>query len=48
MRDKLRRDIDAHVAAVRAAKLSDLTTLFEVCTAAESNLYSLYLVGLCL
>ncbi|KAA8541686.1 hypothetical protein F0562_022838 [Nyssa sinensis] len=29
VRDKLRRDIDARVAAVRAAKLSELTTLFE-------------------
>ncbi|KAG6415812.1 hypothetical protein SASPL_123231 [Salvia splendens] len=29
VREKLRRDIDAHVAAVRATKLSDLTTLFE-------------------
>ncbi|XP_057797183.1 protein ROOT HAIR DEFECTIVE 3 [Salvia miltiorrhiza] len=29
VREKLRRDIDAHVAAVRAAKLSDLSTLFE-------------------
>ncbi|KAA8540291.1 hypothetical protein F0562_024146 [Nyssa sinensis] len=28
-RDKLQRDIDAHVAAVRAAKLSELTTLHE-------------------
>lgn len=30
VRDKLRRDIDAHVASVRAAKLSELTTLYEV------------------
>ncbi|KAG8388390.1 hypothetical protein BUALT_Bualt02G0120900 [Buddleja alternifolia] len=29
VRDKLRRDIDAHIAAVRAAKLSELTTLYE-------------------
>ncbi|PIN04365.1 hypothetical protein CDL12_23099 [Handroanthus impetiginosus] len=29
VRDKLRRDIDAHVAAVRAAKLSELTTMYE-------------------
>ncbi|KAK4410506.1 protein ROOT HAIR defective [Sesamum angolense] len=29
VRDKLRRDIDAHIAAVRAAKLSDLTTMYE-------------------
>ncbi|XAR49943.1 hypothetical protein NMG60_11004129 [Bertholletia excelsa] len=29
VREKLRRDIDAHVAAVRAAKLSELTTLYE-------------------
>ncbi|CAD5183253.1 unnamed protein product [Musa acuminata subsp. malaccensis] len=29
VRDKLRRDIDAHVASVRAAKLSELTTLYE-------------------
>ncbi|KAI5665460.1 hypothetical protein M9H77_15313 [Catharanthus roseus] len=29
IRDKLRRDIDAHVAAVRTAKLSELTTLYE-------------------
>lgn len=29
VREKLRRDIDAHVAEVRAAKLSDLTTVFE-------------------
>ncbi|KAL6996332.1 Cell wall protein rhd3 [Sarracenia purpurea var. burkii] len=29
VREKLRRDIDAHVAAVRVAKLSELTTLFE-------------------
>lgn len=30
VREKLRRDIDAHVAAVRAAKLSELTNLYEV------------------
>ena len=30
MRDKLRRDIDAHVASVHAAKLSELTSSFEV------------------
>lgn len=30
MRDKLRRNIDAHVASVRAAKLSELTALYEV------------------
>ncbi|XP_050231892.1 protein ROOT HAIR DEFECTIVE 3 [Mercurialis annua] len=29
VRDKLRRDIDAHVASVRAAKLSELTSSFE-------------------
>ncbi|PSS07350.1 Protein ROOT HAIR DEFECTIVE like [Actinidia chinensis var. chinensis] len=29
VREKLQRDIDAHVAAVRAAKLSELTTLYE-------------------
>ncbi|RZR73538.1 hypothetical protein BHM03_00025382 [Ensete ventricosum] len=29
VRDKLRRDIDTHVASVRAAKLSELTTLYE-------------------
>ncbi|THU62517.1 hypothetical protein C4D60_Mb01t05970 [Musa balbisiana] len=29
VRDKFRRDIDAHVASVRAAKLSELTTLYE-------------------
>ncbi|XVF86825.1 hypothetical protein PTKIN_Ptkin18bG0073600 [Pterospermum kingtungense] len=29
VRDKLRRDIDAHVAAVRAAKLSELTSSYE-------------------
>ncbi|KAL6972720.1 Cell wall protein rhd3 [Sarracenia purpurea var. burkii] len=29
MRDKLRRDIDAQIATVRAAKLSELTTLYE-------------------
>ncbi|KAF7135257.1 hypothetical protein RHSIM_Rhsim08G0233300 [Rhododendron simsii] len=29
VREKLRRDIDAHVAAVRAAKLSELTNLYE-------------------
>ncbi|XP_059638453.1 protein ROOT HAIR DEFECTIVE 3-like [Cornus florida] len=29
VRDKLQRDIDAHVAAVRAAKLSELTNLYE-------------------
>ncbi|KAF9685133.1 hypothetical protein SADUNF_Sadunf03G0022700 [Salix dunnii] len=28
-RDKLRRDIDAHIASVRAAKLSELTSSFE-------------------
>lgn len=31
VRDKLRRDIDAHVASVRAAKLSDLVAQYEVC-----------------
>lgn len=30
VRDKLQRDIDAHVAAVREAKLSELTSLYEV------------------
>lgn len=30
VREKLRRDIDAHVAAVCAAKLSELTNLYEV------------------
>lgn len=30
VRDKLRRDIDAHVATVRTAKLSELTTIYEV------------------
>ncbi|KAL1533455.1 Cell wall protein rhd3 [Salvia divinorum] len=29
VREKLKQDIDAHIAVVRAAKLSDLTTLFE-------------------
>ncbi|QHN94804.1 hypothetical protein HN51_042670 [Arachis hypogaea] len=29
VREKLRRDIDAHVASVRAAKLSELTTTYE-------------------
>ncbi|XP_022846900.1 protein ROOT HAIR DEFECTIVE 3-like [Olea europaea var. sylvestris] len=29
VREKLQRDIDAHVAAVRAAKLSELTTVYE-------------------
>ncbi|XP_043721814.1 protein ROOT HAIR DEFECTIVE 3-like [Telopea speciosissima] len=29
VRDKLRRDIDAHVASVRAAKLAEITTLYE-------------------
>lgn len=29
VREKLRRDIDAHVAAVRAAKLAELTSLYE-------------------
>ncbi|WOL03009.1 protein ROOT HAIR DEFECTIVE 3 [Canna indica] len=29
VRDKLHRDIDAHVASVRTAKLSELTTLYE-------------------
>ncbi|KAK9155118.1 hypothetical protein Sjap_002598 [Stephania japonica] len=29
IRDKLRRDVDAHVASVRAAKLSELTALYE-------------------
>ncbi|KZV58800.1 protein ROOT HAIR DEFECTIVE 3 [Dorcoceras hygrometricum] len=29
VRDKMNRDIDAHIAAVRAAKLSELTTIFE-------------------
>lgn len=30
IRDKLQRDIDAHVASVRAAKLSELSAQFEV------------------
>lgn len=30
VREKLRRDIDAHVASVRAAKLSELTTSYQV------------------
>ncbi|KAL3824449.1 hypothetical protein ACJIZ3_020478 [Penstemon smallii] len=29
VRDKLQRDIDAHIAAFRAAKLSELTTMYE-------------------
>ncbi|KAI3463271.1 hypothetical protein Pfo_019934 [Paulownia fortunei] len=29
VRDKLRRDIDSHISAVRAAKLSELTTMYE-------------------
>lgn len=29
-RDKLQRDIDAHVASVRTAKLSELNALYEV------------------
>ncbi|XP_071901356.1 protein ROOT HAIR DEFECTIVE 3 [Coffea arabica] len=29
LRDKLRRDMDAHVASVRVAKLSELTTVYE-------------------
>lgn len=29
VRDKVRRDIDAHISSVRAAKLSELTTLYE-------------------
>ncbi|KAK4481986.1 hypothetical protein RD792_012902 [Penstemon davidsonii] len=29
VRDKLRRDIDAHITAVEAAKLSELTTMYE-------------------
>lgn len=29
-REKLQRDIDAHVASIRAAKLSELTTSYEV------------------
>ncbi|XP_073120651.1 protein ROOT HAIR DEFECTIVE 3-like [Henckelia pumila] len=29
VRDKIHRDIDAHISAVRAAKLSELTTIFE-------------------
>ncbi|KAK4427337.1 protein ROOT HAIR defective [Sesamum alatum] len=29
VRDKLRRDIDAHIATVRAAKLSELTAMYE-------------------
>lgn len=30
VKDKFKRDLDAHIAAVRAAKLSELTTLYEV------------------
>lgn len=33
VREKLRRDIDVYVTSVRAAKLSELTTLYEVCMA---------------
>lgn len=29
-REKLQRDIEAHISAVRTAKLSELTTLYEV------------------
>lgn len=29
-RDKLTRDIEAHIAVVRASKLAELTTLYEV------------------
>ncbi|CAM8954297.1 unnamed protein product [Rhodiola kirilowii] len=31
VRDKLQRDIEAHVATVRATKLDELATLYEVC-----------------
>lgn len=31
VRDKLRRDIDVHIASVRATKLSDLVAQYEVC-----------------
>lgn len=31
IRDKLRRDIDAHLASVRSAKISQLNALYEVC-----------------
>lgn len=30
VREKLRRDIDAHVTSVRTTKLSELTSLYEV------------------
>ena len=30
VRDKLKRDIEAHIASVRAAKLSEITSLYEV------------------
>lgn len=32
VRDKLRRDIDAHVSSVRAEKLSELSAQYEVCS----------------
>lgn len=31
VRDKLRHDIDSHASSVRTAKLSEITTNFEVC-----------------
>lgn len=30
VRDKLRRDVDAHITEVRSAKLTEVTTLYEV------------------
>lgn len=38
IRDKLRRDIDAHVAAVRTSELSELTTSYEVLNSCDWTL----------
>jgi protein SEY1 len=36
VKDKLKRDMEAHVASVRAAKLSELCAKFEVTTCSNS------------
>ena len=44
VRDKLRRDIDAHVASVRAAKLSELTSSYEVWQLICPSLLTIYFI----
>lgn len=45
IRDKVHRDIDAHITAVQAAKLSDLNALYEVWFVVYSYIHMFYCVN---